>query len=341
MKRVSLKDIATRAGVSVATVSFALNGRAMVARGTADRIQSLAKEMGYCPNPLLASLAGKRFRSPEAVGGVPIALLCFPTLPGGSQRGSDYHVALEIEARKLGYAAKVYSITDSMSPKQICRELYHSMVQGVVITGSLDPNFLSEFDWAPYSVVQCARFSESPPFNTVRPNIFQAIKSLFTVVRQRGYRRIGFAIGRHVSLLEDDEARYGAAIAMEAGYLTKRDQLPVYQGPILDAEAVLAWVRKTKPDAIIGFSVSYYWDLKTKGYRIPQDIGFASMHLEALEDTAFCSGLNQNRPEIARQSILLLDQMIRNRERGIPGYPLHLLVPSLWNEGKTLRTLTD
>jgi len=301
-------------------------------------VQALAKEMGYCPNPLLSSLAGKRFRSPSAVGGVLVAFLNFPSMPDGSRGRADYPGTLEIEARKLGYATKIYSLTNETDPKPIFRELYHMMVQGVVITGSMNPNFFSSDEWAHFSIVQCARFSISPPFHTVRPNIFQAVKSLFTEVRGRGYRRIGFAIGRHVSPLEDDEARYGAAIAMETGYLSKRDQLPVYQGLIQDSEAILAWVRKTKPEAVIGFSVSHYWSLLKSGYQIPQDMGFASMHLESDADTALCSGLNQNRKEISRQSIMLLDQMIRNRERGMPSYPMHLLVPSIWNEGKTLRS---
>jgi LacI family transcriptional regulator len=338
MKRVNLRDIATRAGVSVATVSFALNGRGMVARATAERIQALAQEMGYCPNPLLASLAGKRFRSPSAVGGVPVAFLRFPVLQTGSRARSDYEPSLEVEARKLGYAPKTYCLTNETDPRPVFRELYHTMVQGVVITGSMDPGFFSPSEWNHFSVVQCARFNASSPFNTVRPNIFQAVKSLFTEVKERGYRRIGFAIGRHDAPLEDDEAHYGAAISMETSYLPKRDRLPVYQGPILDSEAVLAWVRKTKPEAIIGFSVLYYWDLLKFGYRIPEDIGFASLHLGSAADAAYCSGLDQNKDEISRQCVMLLDQLIRNRERGIPPHPIHLLVPSIWNEGKTLRS---
>ncbi|MBR1739899.1 MAG: LacI family DNA-binding transcriptional regulator [Ruminococcus sp.] len=47
---VSLKDISVRCGVSVATVSKALNGHKDVSEATRERLIKAAKEMGYFPN---------------------------------------------------------------------------------------------------------------------------------------------------------------------------------------------------------------------------------------------------------------------------------------------------
>lgn len=47
---VSLKDISVRCGVSVATVSKALNGHKDVSEATRERLLKAAKEMGYFPN---------------------------------------------------------------------------------------------------------------------------------------------------------------------------------------------------------------------------------------------------------------------------------------------------
>ncbi|CAI6059040.1 LacI family DNA-binding transcriptional regulator [Cohnella sp. JJ-181] len=47
---VSIKDIASAAGVSISTVSYALNGSDRITKETADRIQSIADELGYVPN---------------------------------------------------------------------------------------------------------------------------------------------------------------------------------------------------------------------------------------------------------------------------------------------------
>jgi DNA-binding LacI/PurR family transcriptional regulator len=212
------------------------------------------------------------------------------------------------------------------------------MVQGIVITGSMDIHrFGRDFDWSHFSIVSCGRYHASLPFHTVRPNIFKAVKMAFVELMSRGYHRIGFAMGRHNTLMEDDQARHGAAIALESSYLPKKDQLPVYSGLIDDIPSFLAWVEKCRPDAIVGFGVRYYWHLREKGFVIPENIGFASMHLPSQEDKGFCAGLDQDSAGIARQTILFLDQLIRHRERGVPASPLELLVPPVWNEAPTLR----
>lgn len=57
---VSLKDIAQRCGVSVATVSKALNGQPDIGPETRERIAAVAKEMGYMTNSAARALKTNR-----------------------------------------------------------------------------------------------------------------------------------------------------------------------------------------------------------------------------------------------------------------------------------------
>lgn len=57
---VSLKDISVRCGVSVATVSKALNGHKDVSEATRERLIKAAKEMGYFPNSQARALKTNR-----------------------------------------------------------------------------------------------------------------------------------------------------------------------------------------------------------------------------------------------------------------------------------------
>ncbi len=57
---VTLKDIAKECGVSLATVSKALNGHSDVGEKTANQIKERARQMGYMPNAAARSLKTKR-----------------------------------------------------------------------------------------------------------------------------------------------------------------------------------------------------------------------------------------------------------------------------------------
>lgn len=65
--RVTLKDVAARAGVSVSTVSYALNDASTVvlAESTRARVRRVAKDLGYVPNGMARALQA---RASHAVG---------------------------------------------------------------------------------------------------------------------------------------------------------------------------------------------------------------------------------------------------------------------------------
>lgn len=58
-KRITIKDIARQAGVSLGTVHCALSGKAGVGEATRKRIQDIARDKGYRPNAVAASLKRK------------------------------------------------------------------------------------------------------------------------------------------------------------------------------------------------------------------------------------------------------------------------------------------
>ncbi len=57
---VTLKDVAEKCGVSVSTVSRAMNGVDLINAGRAEEIRAAAREMGYAPNAVARTLKTKR-----------------------------------------------------------------------------------------------------------------------------------------------------------------------------------------------------------------------------------------------------------------------------------------
>ncbi len=58
--RVTITDIALKAGVSKTTVSFAFNDPSKISKATHDRIMKIAAEIGYVPDPIARTLTMKR-----------------------------------------------------------------------------------------------------------------------------------------------------------------------------------------------------------------------------------------------------------------------------------------
>lgn len=87
---VTVYDVAQASGLSIASVSRALNGQAGVSTATAERIARIAAELGYQPNEVARSLVAKSTQT--------IALLVpditnpfFPELVKGVQSVADEH----------------------------------------------------------------------------------------------------------------------------------------------------------------------------------------------------------------------------------------------------------
>ncbi|MBV9819316.1 MAG: LacI family DNA-binding transcriptional regulator [Solirubrobacterales bacterium] len=95
----SLKDVASRAGVSFQTVSKVLNGGGSVAPATLERIRRAAEEVGYIPNVLARGLV---MRGTKTLGIVAAD-------PSDHVLGR-FVVAAEIEARRQGWATVVANV---------------------------------------------------------------------------------------------------------------------------------------------------------------------------------------------------------------------------------------
>ena len=62
MRRVTIRDVAAAAGVSIGTASKALNGQGKLRAETRERVAEAAQRLGFAPNTLAqALLAGRSF----------------------------------------------------------------------------------------------------------------------------------------------------------------------------------------------------------------------------------------------------------------------------------------
>ncbi|SFR25908.1 transcriptional regulator, LacI family [Lentzea waywayandensis] len=129
--RVTLKDIAQRAGVSMMTVSNVINGNsARVSPATIERIQRIVVELGYVPSHSARSLAAK---SSRMVG------VLVPAADEESLTISPHNVAiigqLERELRKRAYDVLLRGIA---RPGEVAEALRAWNLDGALLLGFLD-----------------------------------------------------------------------------------------------------------------------------------------------------------------------------------------------------------
>ncbi len=127
MKKVSISDIARKAGVSVSTVSFVMNDKAVkmrISREVIEKVENVAREMGYRPNQLARGL---RTGKTKTIGLIVenISNAFFATLAK----------TIEDEAKKYDYKV-VYCSTDNDDEKarDLINMLSQRQVDGYIIT---------------------------------------------------------------------------------------------------------------------------------------------------------------------------------------------------------------
>ncbi|MYL50757.1 LacI family DNA-binding transcriptional regulator [Halobacillus litoralis] len=139
----TIKDIAKLAGVSVTTVSRALNGYSDVNADTRKRIEQIAKEIEYSPNALARSLVMKHTKT--------IGLLVSGLSRDGAKDNIVFDVLTGINeyCGSMGYDLVLFNTTTSKQKEktyaQLCRE---RRVDGVIVQGIKkdDPYLIEIFD---------------------------------------------------------------------------------------------------------------------------------------------------------------------------------------------------
>lgn len=334
--RLRLKDVAVACGLGVSTVSHALRGDGNVSEATRVYVREKAEALGYRPDPMLASLAAKRFRRGEQYQGLPIAYVDFVDGRGVYGNESFYRRQVRRLGVDFGFNMSFYSLCDYNGDwERVLKRLRQVGIKGILV-GDIHLEVGWEHDWSDFAIVACGRDHPETPFDQVRSSIFQGARMLWQILWQRGYRRIGCAPCRHSRELDDDAARI-AAFQYEQG-LAKgvRNPVPLFLGEHLDYNGYREWFLKYRPEAVIGFGAHHYFHFNELGVRCPEDVAFAALHAETEQPShAGITGLEQNMDLIVRTSLQVLEQKLRYHLLGAPEKPMDVVIPFTWVEGKT------
>lgn len=188
----TIKDVARAAGVSVTTVSRALNNYSDVNVDTKARIQEVATRLNYVPNRAAQSLVKKENRT--------LALI----LSGLEKEGGKDNIVYRMLAGMYAYAeTRDYDValytTDSAHQKkkgyiEFCRE--HN-ISGAVFNGMrLDDPYLKEIFDSGMPCVLIDLDMEAANVSSITIDNIQAAKEAVKLLLDKNHRTIGCVIGR-------------------------------------------------------------------------------------------------------------------------------------------------
>ncbi|MEK3732608.1 MULTISPECIES: LacI family DNA-binding transcriptional regulator [Paenibacillus] len=314
MGKVTIKDVAREAGVSISTVSNALNDVDVLNPETKSHVLEVAKRLNYVPN-----LNGKLLKS-----GTTKMLGFFTT----SVAGPYFYTLVESMSRecdRLGYGLNVFVTTDKQI---IMSNILGGRVDGVVIFEELriDDQDIAAMEKNKVKAVFLDRVIRSEGMGSVIFDSYEAGYEATRYLISLGHRKIAYISG--VDTMFDSVQR-------KEGYLAalREAQFPVDEDYILQGyfeeegsyNAVKSFIHNHPgklPDAFLAgndlSAIGCIRALKSLGYDVPNDIsvvGFDDIDIAQY----FSPPLTTVRNQIARQGMLVVNhlvRMIQNKEQG-------------------------
>lgn len=299
-RRTSLKDLADKLGVSIATVSRALRNSHEVGEEMTQKVKQLAKELNYRPNPFAQSL---RKEAPRVIG------VIVPNLV------THYYAAvldgIEDYASKLGYSViSSNSHEDYEREAQALDNFLNMHVEGIIACLAQDTTDYSHFEQLHemgVPLVFFARCCLEDMFSQVVGNGDVAAQEATQHMIETGSRRVAFIGGpNHLDMVR--RRKHGYLEALRENRIPIDRDLVVCDKIDFDVarNATLRLLEgENPPDAILAFNdiITYaaFDAIKSKGLRIPEDVAiigftdgdtaaFVTPRLSAIMDQAHVQG---------------------------------------------------
>jgi DNA-binding LacI/PurR family transcriptional regulator len=339
---VRLCDIAESAGVSIATVSLAMRNDANISLKTRERIQKLAAQLGYHPNPLVSILMRQLRTSRLPCAPLTLAMV----IPFSSKEHWQIYLSPDLIkaatacADRQGYRIEEFWMGDlGMTSQRLSNVLCNRGITGMLVAPLPVANGHLNMDWPRFSAVAVGESLAQPELNRVSINRFRAMRMAVGKLRSLGYERLGLAIlaeqdtrgvGHEWTAAFEWEERHSTAMQKTRVFLTKQDN---WKEPVFDR-----WFKAERPQAILGSDPSIISWLKNLGQRVPEDVGF--VHLWTPDQTGQYAGIYHNPPAFGIAAVNLLIGMMQRNERGVPEEPQTLLLNGIWVNGATLASST-
>ncbi len=332
-----MKDIAKRCGVSIATVSKALNGHQDIGEATRQYIIDTAREMGYTANSAARALKTNRTYNLGIV---------FVDLQNSGFMHEYFASTLNyfrIEAEQQGYDI---SFINSNVGHQNQTYLQHALYRGVdgvaIICADFKDPMVQELAYSSLPVVTLDHAFHNR--TAVLSDNTDGMAALLHYVYSKGHRRIAYIHGNDTAVTESRLTGFFRA-SSELGLMIPDEYLGAceYHEPnscYLATKKILALPEL--PTCIL-FPDDYAYiggvnAITEAGLRIPDDIsvtGYDGIHMAKMMSPRITTW-EQNTEELGKTAAVRLIDRIENPRTALPE---HIIVHGSLQEGESVKQL--
>lgn len=315
-KKVSMKDIAERVGVSIALVSYVLNDKeGRVGPEMAQQIRKVAQELNYRPNLIARSLQSGRTNTL----GLIVADISNPFF-------SNIARIIEDEAKQYGYTVLFGSSDESIEKSQGLIDTFLNRQADALIlapaAGTESQLMALRKKKIPFVLVD--RYFPSVPANSVRIDNYQAAYKAVTHLLRAGKKRIGMLTYEggmeHMQERErgyrqalEDHGLYQAALSQRASYLHLQEGVATGLSHLLQPDRkVDAVFFATNSLAIEGLK-----QLNALQLKVPDDVAVISFDESDAFDLFYApvSYVRQSLRDMGREAVRLAIQGVEQKSR--------------------------
>jgi DNA-binding LacI/PurR family transcriptional regulator len=349
-RRVTLADIAKRAGVHVTSVSLALRNHPRLPEHTRQRIQALAREMGYAPDPFLRALVAYRGGMMPRRNTPTLAYVTNWNTRWGWKvvpAHQKFFAGAEAKANELGYQLEHFWLHETgLTQKRMGRVLYTRGINGLIIAShSRGMGDELQFDWQHFSAVKIDYFPHQPLLHNVTNSQSSIIRLAMRKVQAAGYRRMGFVMHRGWDHAVDHN--WTAGFLCEQQHLPRNARVPTHLFPELqpiarwfnetnasvqaDLKPFEKWFNKHQPDVVLS-KAAYVLPLFEKmGIKVPRDVAFVNLFLD--ESDGKVAGVRQNHETVGALAVEILAGQLQHNKFGVPAIATTTFVEGTWFDG--------
>ncbi len=334
---VTLRDVAKKAGVGLATASRAMRDDPATKQATREKVKKVAAKMGYRPDPGMTHLIERRWQGKRHQKDMNVGYIYNGAGETGDVCRAEYQIYKNV-AHEMGYALLEIDMSHFPTSSKLLQRLRVQGVEGVLFGVMPEVPYRLDAVCKNLPAVSMSVSRYRPKCPIIIHDEFTAITQVWDKLHEMGYRRIGVILPDYPNSFTTD-LRQGAILNRRIQEPSKKNRIPILY---LDARAIgfpdvfEPWFKNHRPDVVIGHGDQISKRIQALGYRVPEDIAYGTYNIWLEESIGKVAGYFRDNKSICTKGLQLLNMMVRTSRVGASNSDMVEMISGEWIDAPTL-----